>query len=216
MGRTSNAKEKLYAAAIELIWTGSFGSTSIDEICNKANLQKGSFYHFFSNKTQLASFAFVNLWEETKKSLNELNSPLRPPLKRLLATLNFFCAEQLRWYIQEQKVLGCPIHSLGLEISLLDDELRCVIAKISAESRLYLEAALRDAMAMNEVPPFGDVRRTASLVHSLIEGMMLRGRIENNIDLILSIPLEVSYFLQLQKSFPAYTSPIIVDNIVKN
>ena len=39
MGRVSDAKEKLMEAVKELIWTGSYGSTTIDQICDKAGVK---------------------------------------------------------------------------------------------------------------------------------------------------------------------------------
>ena len=50
MGRVSDAKEKLMEAVMELIHTGSYGSTTIDHICEKAGVKKGSFYYFFDSK----------------------------------------------------------------------------------------------------------------------------------------------------------------------
>ena len=43
MGRVSDARERLMGAMTELIWTGSYGSTTIDQICDKAGVKKGSF-----------------------------------------------------------------------------------------------------------------------------------------------------------------------------
>lgn len=57
MGRVSDANERLIKAVAELIWTGSFGSTTIDQICAKAGVQKGSFYHFFDSKSDIAGLA---------------------------------------------------------------------------------------------------------------------------------------------------------------
>ena len=54
MGRVSDAKERLMEAVLELIWTGSYGSTTIDQICEKAGVKKGSFYYFFDSKAELA------------------------------------------------------------------------------------------------------------------------------------------------------------------
>ena len=52
MGRTSNAKERLLQVAFDLIWQQSYGSVSVDHICKRANVKKGSFYYFFpSNRT---------------------------------------------------------------------------------------------------------------------------------------------------------------------
>ena len=44
MPRKSDAKERLMNAAMDLIWENSYGSTSVDAICEKAEAKKGSFY----------------------------------------------------------------------------------------------------------------------------------------------------------------------------
>ena len=41
MGRVSDAKERLMKAVSELIWTGSYGNTTIDQICEKAGVKTG-------------------------------------------------------------------------------------------------------------------------------------------------------------------------------
>ena len=43
MGRTSNAKERLLQVAFDLIWEQSYGSVSVDDICARAKVKKGSF-----------------------------------------------------------------------------------------------------------------------------------------------------------------------------
>ena len=45
MGRVSNAKETLMNAVLELIWQGSYGSTTIDQICEKAGVKFGVNFH---------------------------------------------------------------------------------------------------------------------------------------------------------------------------
>ena len=54
MGRTSDAKEKLLHVAFDLIWQHSYGSVSVDDICERADVKKGSFYYFFPSKSDLA------------------------------------------------------------------------------------------------------------------------------------------------------------------
>jgi TetR/AcrR family transcriptional repressor of nem operon len=63
MGRVSDAKERLMEAVRELIWTGSYGSTTIDQICEKAGVKKGSFYYFF------------DLGRTGRNVLNEVTAP---------------------------------------------------------------------------------------------------------------------------------------------
>ena len=67
----------------ELIWTGSYGSTTIDQICEKAGVKKGSFYYFFDSKSDLASVAVKEDWERRRPELDSIFSPTIPPLERL-------------------------------------------------------------------------------------------------------------------------------------
>src|SRR6202012_2446826 len=83
MGRVSDAKNKLMDAVLELIWTGSYGTTTIDHICEKAGVKKGSFYYFFDSKAELAAEAFEESWKEKQYELDAIFSPTVPPLERL-------------------------------------------------------------------------------------------------------------------------------------
>jgi TetR/AcrR family transcriptional repressor of nem operon len=83
MGRVSDAKERLMEAVRELIWAGSYGSTTIDHICEKAGVKKGSFYYFFDSKADLALTALNEEWEKRRPILDSLFSPTLPPLERL-------------------------------------------------------------------------------------------------------------------------------------
>src|SRR3984885_481841 len=80
MGRTSDAKERLLDAALELIWERSYGVVTIDAICEKAQVKKGSFYYFFDSKSELAVAALdYNWFSYGKQKWDEIFSPSIPP-----------------------------------------------------------------------------------------------------------------------------------------
>ena len=54
MPRVSNTRERLTDAAMDLIWENSYAATSVDAICDRAGVKKGSFYYFFKSKSELA------------------------------------------------------------------------------------------------------------------------------------------------------------------
>ncbi|MCX6854421.1 MAG: TetR/AcrR family transcriptional regulator [Verrucomicrobia bacterium] len=135
MGRTSDAKERLIEAVIELIWTGSYGSTSVDQICERAGVKKGSFYHFFESKTELALTGIDHGWSEQKKKLDQIFSPTTPPLQRLIHCFRQCREEQEALKAKHGHVLGCPVHSLGAEISTIDDRLRDKLQQILGDHR---------------------------------------------------------------------------------
>ena len=83
MGRTSNARQRLLNAASDLLWEKSYHSVTVDEVCARAGVQKGSLYHFFDSKSALAVAALQHLWDTVAKpayeeSFSRLNPPLIP------------------------------------------------------------------------------------------------------------------------------------------
>src|SRR5712675_2869845 len=105
MGRVSDAKERLMDAVGELIWTGSYGSTTIDQICDKAGVKKGSFYYFFDSKSELAAEAFEENWTHKRVELDSIFSPTVPPLERLRKFFDFGYQFQREIKVKHGRVL---------------------------------------------------------------------------------------------------------------
>src|SRR5262245_27174461 len=124
MGRISDAKQRLMDAVTELIWTGSYGSTTIDQICDKAQVKKGSFYYFFDSKAELAETALGEDWERRRPELDAVFSPTIPPLERLRKYCDFMYAFQAEMKKKFGYVLGCPLFSVGSEVSTQEDKLQ--------------------------------------------------------------------------------------------
>src|SRR5215212_7256369 len=96
MGRVSDARTRLMEAIAELIWTGSYGTTTIDQICDKAGVKKGSFYYFFKSKADLAEAAIEVEWTKYRTVLDNVFSASVPPLERLKNYCDIGYAEQAR------------------------------------------------------------------------------------------------------------------------
>ena len=81
MGRKSDAKQRLLEAAQDLIWEHSYGVVTIDAICEKAGVKKGSFYYFFESKADLAVAALEEDWQsEMKPKFDAMFSASNPPM----------------------------------------------------------------------------------------------------------------------------------------
>src|SRR5262245_25812846 len=121
MGRTSDAKEKLLAAAIDLIWTSSYGSVSVDDICEKAGVRKGSFYHFFPSKADLALEAYECHWREHQPMFDAIFSPQLPPLERLARWSRCIYEGQKALWQRFGHVCGCPYANIACELGTQDE-----------------------------------------------------------------------------------------------
>ncbi|MBA8842785.1 TetR/AcrR family transcriptional repressor of nem operon [Ochrobactrum sp. RH1CCR137] len=88
MARKQNpsTRSNLLDAALGVIRTKGYAATSVDDICTKASLSKGAFFHHFSSKEDLA-VAAANYWSETTGALFADAAYHAPedPLERVLA-----------------------------------------------------------------------------------------------------------------------------------
>ena len=183
MGRISNAKERLMDAVKELVWTGSYGSTTIDQICEKAGVKKGSFYYFFDSKADLAETAIELDWQLKRSELDSIFSPTVPPLERLRKYCDFSYRFQSEIKAKYGCVLGCPLFSVGSEVSTQESGLQKLINGILDYKLKYLESAVRDAHAAGlvEAPDANARARTLFAYH---QGLLTEARIRNDVDIL--------------------------------
>ena len=183
MGRVSDAKERLMEAVKELIWTGSYGTTTIDQICEKAGVKKGSFYYFFDSKSDLATEALEGSWQQKKPELDAIFSPTVPPLERLRRHCEFSCNFQAEMSKKFGRVLGCPLFSLGAEVSTQEDRLQKRLQEILDLKRKYLESAIRDAHAQGLIHA-PDAAAKSRTLFAYYEGLLTQARIQNNLEIL--------------------------------
>jgi TetR/AcrR family transcriptional repressor of nem operon len=193
MGRVSDAKERLMEAVRELIWTGSYGSTTIDQICERAKVKKGSFYYFFDSKAELAVEAINEEWQSKRADLDAIFSATVPPLERLRKYCDYGYHLQEEMKRKHGSVLGCPLFSVGSEVSTQEDKLQKKIQEILNQKRKYLESAIRDAQGAGLVE-VADPANKARMLFAYYQGLMAQARIENCLE-VLKDSLQGTYDL---------------------
>src|ERR1041385_9189997 len=84
------SKRKLLDAASQVIRTKGYEATTVDEVCDSAGLTKGSFFHHFDSKDQLAVAAAKHFAEMAEGVFSKAPyRALRDPLARLLGYVDF-------------------------------------------------------------------------------------------------------------------------------
>lgn len=188
MGRPSDAKQRLLEAALDLIWERSYGSVTIDAICEKAGVKKGSFYYFFESKSVLAVAALEADWAECgKPKWDELFSASIPPLDRIRNFFRNTYEAQAALKKEHGQVLGCPCFSVGSEISTQDEDIRGKVQEILQREIRYFESAIRDAQAEGLIAP-GDAPAKAKCLFALFEGSLGQARIQNDLEFLRILP----------------------------
>jgi TetR/AcrR family transcriptional regulator, transcriptional repressor for nem operon len=90
MDRRHESKTKFLNAAVHVIRAKGYSATRVEEVCEAAGLTKGSFFHHFDSKEDLA-LAAAEYWIEGSAALfaSAPFQALEDPLDRLLAYVDF-------------------------------------------------------------------------------------------------------------------------------
>lgn len=183
MGRVSDAKERLMKAVSELIWSGSYGSTTIDHICEKAGVKKGSFYYFFDSKAELAVTALERDWQGKRTELDALFSPTVAPLERFVRYCDFMYRFQAEIQAKYGCVLGCPHFSLGSEVCTQENLLQKKIEEILEYKRKYFESAIREAHSAGLIDAKDPAGKSRTLF-AYYQGLLTQARIQNDLHVL--------------------------------
>jgi TetR/AcrR family transcriptional repressor of nem operon len=195
MGRVSDARERLIEATIDLIWTESYGAVTVDAICARSAVKKGSFYHFYKSKDDLVIAALEAHWERRRPTLDRLFSPSVPPLDRLRAYFQSVYERQLELSKKYGHPPGCFFCKLGIEVSRKTEIGRKVQDILSTYVRYY-ESALHDAAA--EGWPLVDIPGKARALFAFMEGVLTQARINDDYELIKNLGKQAFRFLGLE------------------
>jgi TetR/AcrR family transcriptional repressor of nem operon len=90
MPRSRGAKQKLLDASLSLIREKGFAATTLDDLCARASVTKGAFFHHFESKEALG-VAAAQHWSEVTGALFQA-APYHAPtdaLERVLAYVDF-------------------------------------------------------------------------------------------------------------------------------
>jgi TetR/AcrR family transcriptional repressor of nem operon len=209
MGRKSTAKIQLLDAMVHLMWERSYGSLTIDVICEKAEVKKGSFYYFFPSKLELGVAAMDHIWSNIQPVLDATFSSSRPPLERIALRLEHAYLKTKESAETHGCVLGCPFFNIGAEISTIEPELAGKVNQMLSRFQRYFESAITEAAANGDIPQL-DVKEASRIIFNLYEGMLTQARVKNDPSVLQDLPVAVARILGVQK-LPSVDSSLQLD-----
>jgi TetR/AcrR family transcriptional regulator, transcriptional repressor for nem operon len=181
MGRTSDARRNLVDSAGELIFERGYAAVGVAEICARAGVRKGSFYHFFSSKQSLTVAAIDDYWTRQRACWAELlGDERRRPLDRLRAVFAATVAAQTADKRDRGVVRGCLLGNLALELSTHDPVMRARLDGVFAEQVEMVRGTLVAAAAEGTVDSGRATAATARGLLAQLEGMVLFAKVAND------------------------------------
>ncbi|HSY20069.1 MAG TPA: TetR/AcrR family transcriptional regulator [Candidatus Acidoferrales bacterium] len=179
-------KRKLVDAGVALMRKQGFNATTVDDICSAAGVTKGSFFHYFKTKQEVAEAVLTSFREG--KIRDYANAPFRKltdPLDRIFGRLDFAIAS-----VGDGTGLtkGCLIGVFAQELSFTNPELRgaCQAAFLSTAGDL--EKDLTEAKSLHAPKADFDPKKVSLFYVSMIQGGLLMAKAgENNAVLLDNI-----------------------------
>ncbi len=199
MGRPSDARERLIAAAREVIYANSYEGVSVDELCAAAGVHKSSFYHFFSSKQDLVLAALESQWQRMQEMLLKPSfSNQLPPQDQLLRFFDLVWEGQQTQKQTGGHMRGCPAGNLTLEMSTQDELIRTRVEQIFQEWLKYFERMLDEAKEQGVVPATLDTAVTGQALLAYFEGVLLLAKSRNDPALIQTLRMGALSIMQYQ------------------
>ncbi|MCA9416201.1 MAG: TetR/AcrR family transcriptional regulator [Candidatus Omnitrophica bacterium] len=179
MGRTSDAKDRLIEVGSRLIHTRGYNAVGVQEICEEAGVNKGSFYHFFPSKKELV-LAIIERHEgfmtQQVQEIFSLDLSIHQKFEAFFQSIFGMACE-----IKETcgVLPGCPIGNLALELTTFDHEIQARIAQCFGNLEKFFADRIREAQEHGEcegVDPSG----AAKAMVAYFQGMTLLAKANNS------------------------------------
>lgn len=181
----TSTRARILATAREMFHGRSYADVGIQEICEGAKVQKGSFYHFFPSKRDLALAVIDNMADEWAHGFVAEAFDLElPPVERLDYMIDAAYYWQKASSDLEGRMPGCLFGNLALEMSTRDDVMRSRLNAIFDKARDKFKATLDEAVAKGALAAM-NTEATASAMLAYLEGIILLAKTRNDPEVIL-------------------------------
>ncbi|EIJ42809.1 transcriptional regulator [Beggiatoa alba B18LD] len=173
MKNNCHTREKLLDVAFETFYTNGYNATGLNTLLENAGVQKGSLYHFFASKKDLALAVIreriARRFAERYAHIAHAEQPLKTLFDFLSTPSNFDLKR------------GCPLGKLVQELAGLDEDFRTALTQVYIGHEANVEEVLRKAITLGELPTHeNDAKRLATFIVIVLSGSIQRARLSDD------------------------------------
>lgn len=184
MPRDPNRRQNIISGASQLFLAQGYDGVTVDEICKITNSAKGSFYHFFQSKEELAIQLVDEVWHQTQARMQSTFSMEKEPLERIRDELEYTYRQTPILNKGEprrtRQITGCPIGTLSDSLGRKSEKIRKRINFAYNHMRHFYLTAFAQALDNGDIDSELDASQLADLLLVTIQGIGIIGRNSNN------------------------------------
>ena len=180
MSTQPDTYQRIVDSAKQLMHASSYADVGVAAICERAEVKKGSFYHFFPSKQELTLAVIDDYFAEMKKDmLDEAFSPSLAPLARLDKYIELAIDMQTSIHQQTGHILGCPFGNLATELATQDETIRSKLDTLFTRFQNIIRDTLQEAVDKGDLESL-DVNATANAFLAYFEGTLMLAKTHND------------------------------------
>lgn len=181
----SETKKRIIESATTLIWQSSYDAVGINEICKKASVTKGAFYHYFKSKADLFYEASLCYLEGIKADLEKQNQGAVSIEDKVDSLINLVIDRQIEAGKKgDCQVGGCPFFTAAAHNGVKDQKIIQSGRNITEFAIGYVKALLDEAKKEGFVAAQADSAQTARMIYHYIQGLLMYGRIYDDLEIV--------------------------------
>jgi TetR/AcrR family transcriptional repressor of nem operon len=166
--------------AARLFLARSYQSVGVNEICAEAQVQKGSFYHFFPSKSDLVIAVIDHHAAAMWEMLDKHERAARGPVNKIRAIAEVVNEIQCGLVKSFGRAVGCPLGNLGVELATTEDAAGKHVAGVFARLEERVAGHCWDAAEVGLLADGVDPDELAHLVVATMEGMILLAKVSDS------------------------------------
>ncbi|WP_026804350.1 TetR/AcrR family transcriptional regulator [Aliarcobacter lanthieri] len=188
-----NTRQELINNTFDEIYTKGYQGASLTDILKNAKVHKGSMYHFFENKKEMA---IASIKEKIYEKFVQRYSTILELEKDYLEAF----IESLKDTSSRDFNKGCPIANIIQEMSNIDEDFKVLMKEIYEALKNNIKNILDKAVEKGEIKEC-DTKKLSLYITSTLEGAILSAKASGNIqDYLDVIDILSSYLLSLKNS----------------
>lgn len=166
----SPTKQKLLAAAQQLMLSKGYPATTLDDICTAARVTKGSFFHYFASKEHLGKAVLEHFVDHLFKTMQSAPfAKKRDPLERVYGYVDFVG----KMAKHPDVVQGCLLGSFAQDLSDTHPAIRAQCGGYFDRWALTLKRDLDAAKTKHAPRATFDTQSLAEHFITVVEGALI-------------------------------------------
>ena len=172
-----STRDRIIQQSAALFNTYGYHGCSLSHIMEATQLKKGGIYNHFKNKDEIAIEAFNYNYQRVLDRFQQVLSKAESPTEKLFSLIDVFVS-----FIDDPIVQGggCPIFNTAMDSTNTHPELKEKAKNGIKGLKRYVEIKLSEGISADEFKADINVKQTATMLISTLEGAIIMSRVEDN------------------------------------